>query len=132
MWCRHCQQEVPGIVSDQSGEYCCPRCGGALGERMRHWRPKASALAPQAASLAVVQPGESSCHPSVIPLPQVGFPPVLDDWEADEQLRHIGRALAAEELEAARPEILRIDAAHSGGIARAHRASSGQSPPARW
>jgi hypothetical protein len=89
---------------------------------MRHWRPKASALAPQAASLAVVQPGESSCHPSVIPLPQVGFPPVLDDWEADEQLRHIGRALAAEELEAARPEILRIDAAHPGGIARAHRA----------
>jgi hypothetical protein len=57
----------------------------------------------------------------VIPLPQIAFRPTLDNWEADEQLRHFGRVLAVEELDVARPEILRIDAAHPRGMAGKHR-----------
>ena len=57
----------------------------------------------------------------MIPLPQIGYRPTLDNWEAEEQLRHIGRVLAVEELEVARPEILRIDAGHPRGTAGKHR-----------
>jgi hypothetical protein len=64
---------------------------------------------------------EFASRPAVIPLPQMAVRPALDNWEADEQLRHIGRVLAVEELEVARPEILRIDGAHSHGMTGIHR-----------
>ena len=99
-------------------------------EPVRHSRKKAPMAAHPAVALATVGPAdsasqaaESASQPEVIPLPQVCFPPSLDDWEADEQLRHIGRALAVEELGSARPDILRIDAAHPGGTGRRHRAT---------
>jgi hypothetical protein len=64
---------------------------------------------------------EPSPQRAVIPLPQIVFRPTLDNWDADEQLRHLGRVLAVEELEVARPEILRIDGAHPRGMAGKHR-----------
>ena len=121
MWCRHCQQEVPGVVSPESGSYCCPRCREVLGERTRHARRKTPALAPRPGVAPAIESSESPARPSVIPMPQIALAPRLDDWEVEEQLRHIGRVLAVEDLESARPDVLRIDAAHPEGIARKHR-----------
>jgi hypothetical protein len=47
----------------------------------------------------------------------------------DEQLQHIGRVLAVEELGATRPDILRIDAAHPGGPGRRHRSTERRKRP---
>ncbi len=151
MWCRRCQQEVPGIVchddsvaheaasSHDPGRYCCPRCGEPLGDRRRH-EPQQTSVAefaeqraaqPTAATVGWVV--ESSSPPTVIQLPQMAVRPALDNWETDEQLRHIGRILAVEELEVARPEVLRIDAAHSHGVAGKHPrdAAAADETPAR-
>jgi hypothetical protein len=99
-----------------------------LREPARHARRKtptashpAVALAAAAPAEAASQPAGSTSQPEVIPLPQVCLPPSLDDWEVDEQLRHIGRVLAVDELEAPRPDILRIDAAHPRPPAKRHR-----------
>lgn len=75
------------------------------------------------------QPAESTSQPEVIPLPQVCLPPSLENWEVDEQLQHIGRVLAVEELGSARPDILRIDAAHPGGPGRRHRSTERRKRP---
>jgi hypothetical protein len=146
MWCRRCQQEVPGIVchddavghdsgqSHETGRYRCPRCGEPLGDRTRHGRqqtPAVDHVAQRAgdAVMAAMEPAaDPSSRPAVIPLPQMASRPMLDHWEADEQLRHIGRVLAVEELAVARPEILRIDGAHLHGPAGQHRHAAPQRP----
>lgn len=87
MWCTHCQQDVRGLPS-AAGRYCCPRCSEPFGEKSIE-PPSVVAEEPLAArdfSLAVAP------LPPLSPLPPL-LPPMLDDWEADEQLLHVERIL---------------------------------------
>ena len=76
MWCRKCQQDVPGSATESGGRFGCPRCGEQF----------VSTDGTQAASPA----GNSSAAASG---PSAGAPPAYDGWELDEQLRHIQRIL---------------------------------------
>lgn len=82
MWCSACREDVPGIASQQGGKLCCARCGQQM--------ERGSRLV-QAASLARV----SDCGIDLTghdPVPSE--PPLrVDDWEADEELRHVERVL---------------------------------------
>jgi len=85
MWCRRCGQDVPGVPALDEGEFSCPRCGEIL-KRLAAF---------------------NSAEPSEIPLPEEAAPPdavapatpalldspAYDQWELEEQLRHIGRVL---------------------------------------
>ncbi|MGQ9575670.1 MAG: hypothetical protein ACUVUC_10155 [Thermoguttaceae bacterium] len=51
--------------------------------------------------------------PAVPPLSVASeLPPIVDTWEQDEQLRHIGRLLSLDDLDTLRPDALRLHAAH--------------------
>lgn len=100
MWCRHCQQDVPAIAVSGERKYCCPRCGEGI---------------------AVEGPGESAAAKSTSKPSEsvhVEESPFSDDWELDEQLRHIGRVLRIDKTQYKREqsgsqrEVARLDRAH--------------------
>ncbi|MBN2475761.1 MAG: hypothetical protein JXB62_14210 [Pirellulales bacterium] len=101
MWCKQCQQDVPGIASADKGEYCCPRCAG----RLR--KPTGIPLVdgPLASDAATdVESGSS--------------PTTYDRWELDQQLQHIERVLDVGKGHRQRAEAVceeekaRLDSAH--------------------
>jgi hypothetical protein len=103
MWCQHCQQDVPGILSDDTGKYCCPRCGEMLAGGQEARDAIAATLAePPMARV----PGESPAPGAAGPIP-----PLFDTWDVDEQLRHIGRLLNIEAPEV-KIEPNRVDPPH--------------------
>lgn len=110
MWCSQCRQDVPAQASPKEGKFCCPRCGGGLGihavekdaQGTLGGRPSANARAAKAAD-------DASDY---------------DDWEFDEQLRHIEHVLGTNaerkgRAEAAyRRELARLDQPHAAVPAR--------------
>ena len=74
MWCKQCGQDVPGLPSPSEVGFCCPRCGELL------CADPAAAPQPRAAEAA-------AGHTPTDDLPD------YDDWELDDQLRHIERVL---------------------------------------
>lgn len=96
MWCRQCQQDVPGKPDD--GKYACPRCGEELPRN-------------------VGRSGAASQSEPVF-IPVTDPPPAYDEWDLEEQLRHIERVLRLNESEAQRQEPedsdrwARVDPAH--------------------
>lgn len=141
MWCKACQQDVPGLISAATGRYTCPRCGVELCEgepggktETRIDRPPRQAGADRDGPVPV----------GVGPEP----PPAYDGWELEQQLRHIERLLGidkpdrAEHEAACQREIARLHATHAGpagwhypAAARAKaakRRSSGASSTEIW
>jgi hypothetical protein len=105
MWCKSCQQDVPGLPLDERGSYACPRCG----ESFVLDRPQPVEM-PIAAAATVVRPRSSR----LALVSGTRMPALYDDWEVDEQLRHIGRVLAVDSDEATEPKLItRIDDAHT-------------------
>jgi hypothetical protein len=111
MWCKHCRQDVPGIVCAESGEYRCPRCAQAIYTPLEVvWADDG----PESLTASRGADDRTSDSP----------PPGVDDWELDDQLEHLGRALAVETPPAdpaergPRARSLRIDAAHTAPPAR--------------
>lgn len=92
MWCRSCQQDVPGIASEQ-GAVCCARCQTVLSP------PHKSSPKPPSGRAATLRQNASSIagastqgSPLDVPLAADTIPlPTLDDWEFDEQLRAAAR-----------------------------------------
>lgn len=107
MWCRHCQQDVPGILSDDTGKYRCPRCEEVLFSPMMDLEQTMPVLGQDMPVLPPPKPQSRLLEPLG---PSVS--PPMDNWELDEQLRHIGRILATETKEEQVPELPRVDPAH--------------------
>jgi len=105
MWCKHCQQDVPGLPAPEDKTHCCARCGTVLNAD--------PGTRPDSVPTDSGQPRADA--------PEGGSElPPYDGWELDEQLRHIERVLAIDEpsggpVQAAyRREITRLDPPHSG------------------
>ena len=82
MWCKCCGQDVPGRPVAGSDKLGCPRCSGTLG------RERAVETPPE--------PGERLARPAEsAPMPTIQVPAISDDWELDDQLRHLERVLAS-------------------------------------
>ena len=112
MWCKQCQQDVPSLPTGETGKYVCPRCGVDRGQA------KAAESARDFTAVSAAEKPEVS-----VPSPPVFCrtpdpPRSYDPWELDEQLRHLQRILAAEQLKAVLPamagEGMRIDPGHAG------------------
>lgn len=76
MWCKQCQQDVPGIASGD-GKLHCTRCSAAMQAPGQ----------PAANSSAAAPPPDEAAKP------RGGDRPPYDRWETEERLRHIGRVL---------------------------------------
>ena len=89
MWCRHCQQDVPGIITGGEEAYSCPRCSETLAD------PTIPAFRVDAA--------HASLSPSVTArssrLVLSRLAPVFDPWEVDETLRSAAVVLGIEGTE---------------------------------
>jgi hypothetical protein len=117
MWCKHCQQDVPGIVCAESGQYRCPRCAEGIHSPLNvTWVDQAGT------QVADEQPGA--------PDGAGEDPPQLyDDWDFEDRLGHIGRVLAIDRpeantsLPAGSSQTGRVDGSHPG-TAGPHRAPS--------
>ena len=113
MWCRQCQQDVPGIGCANTGDYSCPRCGVIISTPAD---PPLAEPSSDRADSEARSPSAGKTAPPLGPEP----PPCYDGWELEEQLRHIERILAvrkpadkpARAAERSRP--VRLDAAHAG------------------
>src|SRR3990172_9278511 len=111
MWCKTCQQDVPGLISSHAGNYRCSRCGAEFCDR------QAGASAP---TQTVHDPAQAATWPREPVSAGIGPgpPPTYDGWELDEQLRHIERLLDTGKPddgdEAPSRRYARLDAAHAG------------------
>lgn len=140
MWCRDCQQDVPGVATSEAGKYACPRCGELLSaETAPAAKPAQPGQTPSPAGESPPTPGSRSAaepigtcscgkacscgndtqdvifQPIASPVPE---PPLADNWEIGEQLRHIERVLRIDKSGRQPPaekegRRLRLDAAHT-------------------
>jgi len=86
MWCKQCRQDVPALASPNKGRFCCPRCGERLCADPAAAAPQPKAADAESDPSAKHAPAATS-HPPAYDLPD------YDDWELDDQLRHIERVL---------------------------------------
>lgn len=103
MWCTHCRQDVPGIFSVETGRYRCPRCAESFA-------PAAPPSSPATAPSPVRCDGGEAAE---LHGPHV---PSFDDWECDEQLRHVERLLTSRS-KAGYERHLRVDGSHASSAA---------------
>lgn len=104
MWCKHCRQDVPGIICAESGEYRCPRCAEGI------YSPLSDPLIGIEGFFPVDGNGVEE-EPGARP------PRLYDDWELDDELEHVGRILSREKPKAGlgvKSAGARVDAAHAG------------------
>ncbi len=84
MWCRHCQQDVPGIA-DGDGATHCARCASVVrtrtAERKRHAPAPAHTANPRA-------DWDTDCDTD-----WDTQPPIADDWQLEQQLSEAERLL---------------------------------------
>ena len=136
MWCRQCQQDVPGVVSSDAGEYCCPRCGDAFGEPLSTPCGVAPGTTDDGAAGAherdvctdggtagcPAEPTEPAAPSLVIDIDPSNKPPPdasYDDWEMEEQLRHIERLLnSGGVIPESAGRRARLDSAHGNAAGR--------------
>ena len=107
MWCTDCRQDVPALLSGDKESFYCPRCGADL-----------------CANSEVEQNGDETAVESTGLEDEIqdGDDPntCFDDWELEEQLHDIGRAL----------RVARCDRRESMRFDRPHAELSGWHPPA--
>jgi hypothetical protein len=109
MWCKTCQQDVPGLVSGHTGNYSCPRCGSELREGPATGRSR-SDDAPDEVALG----SDTVVFEPVAPEP----PPTYDGWDLDQQFRHVERLLRIDRAnrssteDAPRKRRIRLHGAH--------------------
>jgi hypothetical protein len=109
MWCRKCQQDVPGLAAAADGRLSCPRCRTEL--------PLPSTAAK--ARRRKLPAREAADGPAEKPAPAYSMlPPDIMDWEAEERLRHIERVLGRKAADpkddkAYRREAARFDLPHA-------------------
>ena len=110
MWCKHCQQDVPGLPRADEATLRCVRCG----------TPVDAQGPPGAPEQTTADPGQSATDPDQkgtdATRPQGEIPP-YNDWELDEQLRHIERMLTRTESlsgqsRGSAPRLARVDQPH--------------------
>lgn len=112
MWCINCRQDVPALLSGESGSFCCPRCGADICAHNAERREKLFREDDGAKA------GRAECGPSGEPADD-NSPPLHDAWEVGEELREIGRALRAEQRDDRPPrtdhrrESRRLDRPHA-------------------
>jgi hypothetical protein len=95
MWCKSCRQDVPGIASTVEGHYCCARCAEVL---LGNSQEDLGSSSPPATSVDGLNtdPTIDAEPPLSDSLGDLKFSslPSIDDWELDEQLKHVERLLA--------------------------------------
>jgi hypothetical protein len=90
MWCQRCRQHVAANVAPHDGEVRCARCRS----------PLAGSLSPV---MAAAGPPMTDAHADAFAIDRIAPPhePLLfsavRSWEMDEDLRHVGRMLAADQ-----------------------------------
>jgi hypothetical protein len=95
MWCKACQQDVPCLPADISGQFHCARCGEVAVDRMLTapagvaGRSGAAEWPPATGTLDGI--GDGKPEP---PASEKAFP-AIDDWAVEAALERIGRMLAA-------------------------------------
>lgn len=124
MWCKHCRQDVPALPSADQQTRCCPRCGETICAQ--------PACAIRKDDPEAVVPGTRA---------RAGEPFAYDNWETDEQLRHIERVLQGSSTKggsndrAENRNAWRLDAAHAAPSAwhapavEARRSRRGEASP---
>lgn len=100
MWCRSCQQDVPGAHPDDSGGFSCPRCGAAL-----------PVSPPEPVTATPATAGRASCAVSarLVLLYNRRMPDF--DWEVDEELRRL-EALLGSDIPPPPEKTTRVDVPH--------------------
>jgi len=121
MWCKACNQDVPGVYSANAAGYCCPRCGDALaaaapkGEFV-HTKDKKT-TGTNAENASSVSQGASGAGGS--DRTETKSQPAYDSWEMDERLRHVERVLGKEKRDknqrhsVYQQEVARLDGPHA-------------------
>lgn len=108
MWCRNCRQDVPCVGSGEEGKLRCLRCDGPLEKS-----PRAVNLDPPELPPSSEEAVASANHGA-------GEPSALDNWEMEEELRHLGRKLGCDRdcpetpQDAQPPEFGRVESGHEG------------------
>lgn len=110
MWCKQCQQDVPGVATADGGRICCLRCGQPFVAIADSPAPTPTGTEDQ--KPATEAPARTAAEVSAAP-------PCYDGWDLDEQLRHIERVLEAGHgknpiRSTPRPEAHRLDPPHGG------------------
>jgi hypothetical protein len=106
MWCKMCQQDVPGLPAATPGAYSCPRCKAVL--RDGETSPVDETRTEQA------PPQTASCPSEPVPAPD------YDGWELEERLRHVERLLKLDQPHGPQREaggereLFRVDAPNAG------------------
>jgi len=120
MWCNQCGQDVPGLASAAEGRFRCPRCGRDLAQE--------ESIRPAEQTLKIAEPpAAAEGQPRAANEFASAPPSAYDDWEFDEQLRHIGRVIGGQK------GFGRQQTTHQRGVARldpAHAGLSGRHNPA--
>ena len=116
MWCKHCQQDVPGLPKADEDMLGCVRCGTPLEVQFPPAPTERTTPDPKR------PPSASDRERTDAVCPQCETPP-HDDWELDEQLRHIERVLTHAELlsEQSRggvSRLARVDQPHDSSFKR--------------
>jgi hypothetical protein len=107
MWCNACRQDVPGLSTQNRGEYKCPRCAGIVCARMEGVLPVLLASIP-----ADTRPSSAAPRTKATGHDLSDLTP-LDTWELDEQLRHTARLLEYSPAADAEAADTRFDLAQS-------------------
>ena len=120
MWCKLCQQDVPGIVSAGTGRYRCPRCGEGFDATPNGDRQDLSEAGCAEWSADEARSGgiriHSQDHTSKTGRPATPSP--YDGLAVEENLRELGRILRADDEVEAPPSVpcqqwFRLDSSHA-------------------
>lgn len=119
MWCKLCQQDVPGIVSAGTGRFRCPRCGEGINATPYGDRPDLPEVGCAERPLDEARSGviriHSQDHTSKMGRPIA--PSLYDGLAVEEDLRELGRLLTPDDEVDDPPSIisrqrLRLDDSH--------------------
>ena len=107
MWCKRCQQDMPGITAGEDAKLRCMRCSTPLG------------IDAESPTADQGDPVVSTGKPVAIDGDNAEIPPIGDGWELGEKLRHIQRVVQPGKATATIPSKtgpadFRIDGPHAG------------------
>ena len=106
MWCKRCQQDMPGIASGEDAKPRCTRCSTSLGN------------ATDELPTGTNNPQLPTENTIVIEGDTAEDSPTCDGWELGEKLRHIQRVLQPGKATVVppktRPGDFRVDGSHAG------------------
>ncbi len=121
MWCSDCQQDVPGVASnDDDGRICCARCAGSISSGIGPLPEKTPAEVDSDEAVAVSD--SLAEEPEPAEAAGVNQPPtVINDWQFEEELQAVDRLLRSLRsagvitgtTEAVSERLAAVDAAHA-------------------